>query len=85
MTDESCTCEASDAAIQRGIEVAEEIFDDVFEKEEPNYDPLSVVFSLFVNSIHVLHDCGWTTQELVNEIFNHTHIPEQSSDGETLQ
>lgn len=88
MSDESCTCEVSDAAIQRGIEIADEMFDNIFEKEtestpEDNYDAVSVIFSLFVNSIHVLHEVGWTTQDLVNEIFNHTN--DESHNGETLQ
>jgi len=77
------TEEVTDEMIQRGAEIAEEIFDDVFEREEDNYEPGTVIFSLFVNSIHVLHAMGWTTQELVNEVFNHADC--ETSAGEIIQ
>ena len=85
---DDCTCDVTDAMIQRGISEADKIFDTIFEEEanaipEDNYESGAIIFSLFVNAIHVLNDFGWTTQDLVNEVFNHTNNDTHS--GETIQ
>jgi hypothetical protein len=37
-----------------------------------NYDYGMTVFTLFVYCIHILRDGGWETEELVNEVLDHT-------------
>lgn len=79
------TNEISQEDIDLGFERANELVDEIFDKsEELGYDPVSVMFGLFCHAIHCLNDCGWTTRELVNEIFNHTSDTDEHN-GETLQ
>jgi hypothetical protein len=39
-----------------------------------NYDYGMTVFNLFVCCIHILREGGWETEELVNELLDHTAI-----------
>jgi len=85
MTTITETTEVSDETIDIGFERANEIFDEIFDDaDEQPHDPLAVVFGLFCNAIHCLNDCGWSTRDLVNEIFNHTSDTDEHH-GETLQ
>jgi hypothetical protein len=38
---------------------------------EIDYDYGAVMFSLFITSIHVLSDYGWTREELLKEVIDH--------------
>lgn len=53
---------------------AESLINELFEKEKtvPNFDVPATVFNLFINSIHILNECGWTTEDLIAEVLNHT-------------
>lgn len=74
--------ELSQEEVDQAIDKASSILDQVFEDDDDEgYDPALVVFSLFCHSVHMLHDMGWTTQDLVNEVFNHS----EHYHGETLQ
>ena len=55
-------------------EEADAALDDLFGKEGkvPNFDFTASVFTLFVNSIHILTQSGWTTEDLLNEVMNHS-------------
>lgn len=37
-----------------------------------SFDYTAAVFSLFVDSINILSNSGWTTQELLQEVINHS-------------
>ena len=37
-----------------------------------SFDYTAAVFSLFVYSINILSNSGWTTQELLEEVVNHS-------------
>lgn len=56
---------------------ADEVLDELFEKEGEveNFDFSAAVFSLFVSSIHILTQSGWTTDELINEVTTHSENP----------
>jgi len=38
----------------------------------PNYDFQATVFCLFLQSIYLLSDAGWTPEELLDEVMMHT-------------
>ena len=63
------------AKINYAISEAEEILDAVWSNNDSNYDHGAVIFSLFVDCIHYLTLMGWSEQELVNEVFNHSEDP----------
>ena len=58
-----------DEMIEAGIEIANNIVEDVFNGSFP--DPHGVMFSLFIHGIHTLSDVGWSKEELIREIENH--------------
>lgn len=37
-----------------------------------NYDYSATIFTLFVYCVHILRESGWQTDELVNEVLEHT-------------
>ena len=37
-----------------------------------NFDFGATIFTLFIYCIHILRDSGWQTQELLNEVLDHT-------------
>lgn len=37
-----------------------------------NYDYGTTIFTLFIYCIHILREAGWQTDELVNEVLEHT-------------
>lgn len=55
-------------------EEADKLMEELYEKEGkvPNFDYTTAVFSLFINSIHTLSNSGWTTEELLQEVLNHS-------------
>ena len=56
-------------------DVADKVITRMFELEEDaelkNFDAAASIFSLFINCIYVLSDCGWSEAELKEEIENH--------------
>ena len=54
--------------------VADEVLNELYDREGDmeHFDFSATVFSLFVSSIHILTQSGWTTDELINEVKTHT-------------
>lgn len=54
--------------------VADDMLSDMasLDGELDNFDFVAAVFSLFVNSIHILLDHGWTPQNLLQEVTDHS-------------
>lgn len=54
--------------------VADDMLTDMWELdgELENFDFVAAVFSVFVNSIHILLDHGWTSQDLLREVTDHS-------------
>jgi len=46
----------------------------------PNYDFNATVYSLFVQSVSILQECGWTSEELVEEVMSMTIVGWEESD-----
>jgi hypothetical protein len=51
-------------------EISEGIFEEVFENED--VDGVAVFFNLFIDAIHILTRCGWTTENLIDEVVIHS-------------
>jgi len=53
---------------------ADEVLDELLEKEGEvkNFDFVATIFNLFVASISILTQSGWTTDELINEVMAST-------------
>ena len=53
---------------------AEEAIGQLWDKEdtELKFDFTAAVFSLLIKSIGILSRSGWTTEELVDEVYNHS-------------
>jgi hypothetical protein len=47
-----------------------------------NFDFSATVFTLFVYCIHILSEAGWSSQELVKEVLNHTSEHEDDDDDD---
>jgi hypothetical protein len=62
----------SDEDIKREMEFADELtsklFDDI---KEAGMDPADVMFSIWINLIHILAEAGWTPEELIRDIHYH--------------
>jgi len=58
---------------------AELVLDELLAKEGEvyHYDFIATVFSLFINSIHILQAAGWEPEELIQEIYNHSDVTKQ--------
>jgi hypothetical protein len=57
---------------------ADLIVDQLQQREgEIDYDYVAVMFGLFVTSIHVLSNCGWSREELIKEVIDHCDIAEE--------
>ena len=56
------------------IEIANDTLEKLYEKEgvELDFDYTATVFSLFVNCVHVLSRSGWTTNDLISEVIEHS-------------
>lgn len=61
--------------------VADDMLSDMWELEGEleNFDFVAAVFSLFVNSVHILLDHGWNTQDLLKAVQEHadSHVSDQ--------
>jgi hypothetical protein len=55
-------------------QVADETIDMLLNKENQmlKYDFTATVFSLFTRAVHVLTSSGWSTEELINEVIDHS-------------
>lgn len=53
---------------------ADKLLTELYGKEGKvsNFDFTASIFNLFVNSVHILHDSGWSVEELIGEVLNHT-------------
>lgn len=53
---------------------AEKTLDELQAKQNkiPNFDFTASVFSLFIYSIHILSNSGWTPEDLISEVLTHT-------------
>jgi hypothetical protein len=47
-----------------------------------NYDYGMTVFTLFVYCVHILREAGWETQELIDEVLDHTAIYDGTDDDD---
>ena len=63
-------------------DAAEEAIGQLWDKENKalKFDFSAAVFSLFVKSIGILTRSGWTTEDLVNEIYNHSEADDNVCD-----
>jgi hypothetical protein len=61
-------------SINRSTERAREVLERLYELEgqEVDFDYTAAVFALFVDSIEILSNSGWTTQELIQEVITHS-------------
>lgn len=58
--------------IDKCMDEADKVMEILYEREgEIDYDYTAVVFSLFINSIHILSHSGWSKKELIQEIHEH--------------
>jgi hypothetical protein len=63
----------TDSDIEQAGIYADSVFDSVVEDcEELELDLGTVMFNLFLTSIHVLTSIGWTNSELKNEVESHS-------------
>jgi hypothetical protein len=53
---------------------ADQVLNELFEKEGEvkNFDFVATIFNLFVASIGILTQSGWTTDDLINEVMAST-------------
>lgn len=53
---------------------------ELWENEEvvENFDFTATIFNLFVSSIHILANSGWTVDNLIEEVHNHAVIDSDS-------
>ena len=61
-------------SINKSCEKADELLASLYsmEGQELDFDFTAAVFSLFVDSIRILSNSGWTTQDLVREVMDHS-------------
>lgn len=58
--------------IDKCMNEADKVIDTLIDRDgEIDYDFSATVFSLFINSIHILSLCGWTKDDLLKEIHEH--------------
>ncbi len=61
-------------------QVADNMLSDMcdLEGELEHFDFAAAVFSMFVHSVHILLDHGWTAEDLVREVSEHAeqHVPD---------
>jgi len=58
---------------------AEKAIEELHMKEGvlPNFDYTSSIFTLFISSIQILSQSGWTTDELLQEVLNHSEAEDE--------
>jgi hypothetical protein len=61
-------------SINKSSEKAAELMEKLYELEgqELDFDYTAAVFSLFVDCIHILTQSGWTTDDLLREVIDHS-------------
>jgi hypothetical protein len=61
-------------SINKSSEKAAELMEKLYELEgqELDFDYTAAVFSLFVDCIHTLTQSGWTTDDLLREVIDHS-------------
>ena len=61
-------------SINKSSEKATELLEELhaLEGKELDFDYTAAVFSLFVDSIHILTQSGWTTEDLLREVVDHS-------------
>jgi hypothetical protein len=61
-------------SINQSTKRAREALDRLYELEgqEVDFDYTAAVFALFVDSIEILSNSGWTTEELIQEVITHS-------------
>jgi hypothetical protein len=61
-------------SIEKSRQRAQEALEQLWQHEgtDLDFDYTSAVFSLFVNCIHTLTESGWTTDELIREVIDHS-------------
>ena len=55
-------------------DTADNLLDDLFELEGTleNFDFTAAVYSLFVSSVNILAESGWTTDDLIKDVIYHS-------------
>ena len=53
---------------------AEKAIDDLWNQQDTvmNFDFSAAMFSLFVETVHILTAAGWSTEELISEVITHS-------------
>ena len=46
----------------------------------PNFDFNAAVFALFIHSLFILHESGWSADELADEVLNRLEEDEEDTD-----
>ncbi len=59
-----------DLSYQRAREALAKLYE--LEGQEVDFDYTAAVFALFVDSIEILSNSGWTTNELLAEVITHS-------------
>lgn len=65
---------------------AEKALDKLYKKQDKvqNFDFTASVFSLFVYTVHILNNSGWTTEDLIGEVIMHTDHEGPDDDRDDL-
>lgn len=65
-------------------QMAEETLEALWEKEDKviNYDYTCTVYNLFLDAIHILSQSGWSTEDLLNEVCDHTEAEDMRIDDD---
>ena len=63
-------------------QIVSESIDELIGKQDDyeGYDFVAAMFSMFVHSIHILNEAGWSKDELVEEINNHLGTDEDEEE-----
>ena len=63
---------------------AEEVMNQLWEKEGRvlSFDFTASVFSLFTDAIHILTNSGWSTRDLIQEIYTHSEADDNIGEEE---
>ena len=66
-------------SITKSNEHARAALDRLYELEgqEVDFDYTAAVFALFVDSINILSNSGWTTEELIREVITHSEAEDR--------
>lgn len=61
--------------LQKAVIIANNIVEHILdesESEENDFDVMIVIYTLFLNTVSLLHSNGWSVRDLVDDIFEHT-------------